>query len=126
MDFVIFPPRWGVGENTFRPPYFHRNVMNEFMGLIEGKYEAKESGFMPGGASLHNCMSPHGPDKEAFEKASIATLAPEKVAMGSLAFMFESTYMINPTEWAMHVAPLDKDYHKAWTPLEKHFNPNKK
>ena len=100
--------------------------MNEFMGLIEGKYEAKESGFMPGGASLHNCMSPHGPDMEAFEKASTATLQPEKVALGSLAFMFESTYMINRKEWAMTTAPRDKQYHKAWTPLKKHFNPNQK
>lgn len=96
------------------------------MGLIEGRYEAKQTGFLPGGASLHNCMSPHGPDKETFEKASNAPLNPEKVATGSLAFMFESTYMINPTEWAMKVAPLDKDYHKVWIPLERHFDPNKK
>jgi homogentisate 1,2-dioxygenase len=121
LDFVIFPPRWGVAEHTFRPPYYHRNIMNEYMGLIEGKYEAKETGFLPGGGSLHNCMSPHGPDKEAFEKASNAQLNPERVAMGSLAFMFESTYMINPTEFAMTVAPLDKQYHTAWTPLERHF-----
>ncbi len=68
-DFVIFPPRWMVAEHTFRPPYFHRNVMSEFMGLVRGEYDAKEGGFLPGGASLHNCMSAHGPDKASYEKA---------------------------------------------------------
>ena len=70
VDFAIFPPRWLVAEHTFRPPWFHRNLMNEFMGLIFGKYDAKAEGFLPGGASLHNCMSGHGPDAETYERAS--------------------------------------------------------
>ncbi|EMP33643.1 Homogentisate 1,2-dioxygenase [Chelonia mydas] len=83
-DFVIFPPRWGVANNTFRPPYYHRNCMSEFMGLIKGRYEAKEEGFQPGGGSLHSMMTPHGPDAECFEKASKARLAPERVAEGTM------------------------------------------
>ena len=89
VDFVIFPPRWLVGEDTFRPPWFHRNVMCEFMGLIRGVYDAKAEGFLPGGASLHNCMSAHGPDAETWERASSAELKPHKLD-DTMAFMFET------------------------------------
>src|SRR5690606_27298769 len=94
VDFVIFPPRWTVAEHTFRPPYFHRNVMSEFMGLIKGVYDAKEGGgFVPGGCSLHNCMSAHGPDANSFDKASEADLKPAYID-GTLAFMFESRFIM--------------------------------
>src|SRR4051794_17501486 len=99
-DFVIFPDRWLVGEDTFRPPWYHRNTMSEYMGLIYGAYDAKEEGFVPGGGSLHNCMSAHGPDQEAFDKASTAELKPQKLE-GTMAFMFESRYIIRPTRFAM-------------------------
>ncbi|MBN0609839.1 homogentisate 1,2-dioxygenase, partial [Pseudomonas aeruginosa] len=79
IDFVIFPPRWMVAENTFRPPWFHRNLMNEFMGLIQGAYDAKAGGFVPGGASLHSCMSAHGPDAESCDKAIAADLKPHRI-----------------------------------------------
>lgn len=90
-DFVIFPPRWLVAEDTFRPPWYHRNTMSEFMGLIQGDYDAKiGGGFQPAGASLHNTMSGHGPDATTHEKASNVELKPQKVGEGSMAFMFES------------------------------------
>src|SRR6185503_5199388 len=95
VDFVIFPPRWSVAEHTFRPPYFHRNVMSEFMGLLKGEYDAKQGGFVPGGASLHNCMSAHGPDRASYDKAVGAKLEPQYVG-GTLAFMFESRYLFEP------------------------------
>ncbi|GAW13798.1 hypothetical protein ANO14919_031880 [Xylariales sp. No.14919] len=101
-DFVIFPPRWLVAEGTFRPPWYHRNTMSEFMGLIAGDYDAKkggQGGFMPGGASLHNVMSGHGPDANSFEGARNAELAPVLVGKGSCAFMFESCLMVGVTEW---------------------------
>jgi len=120
LDFVIFPPRWVVAEHTFRPPYFHRNVMSEFMGLIFGQYEAKGTGFIPGGASLHNCMSGHGPDADAFEKASGADLAPQKYD-NTLAFMFESRYVIRPTRFALETAALQPDYFECWQGLRKNF-----
>ncbi len=125
VDFVIFPPRWSVAEGTFKPPYYHRNLMNEFMGLIEGIYEAKEEGFLPGGASLHSCMSAHGPESAVHDKASTAELKPERVAEGSMAFMFESVYMMNPTDWALHKVKVDETYQSCWTSMKKHFNPNK-
>jgi homogentisate 1,2-dioxygenase len=124
-DFVIFPPRWMVAENTFRPPWYHRNVMSEFMGLVYGQYDAKPEGFKPGGASLHNAGVPHGPDLEAFEKASNAELAPHKLD-NTLAFMFESRWRFLPTEFAMKVAPLDTTYAQCWSGLEDRFNPNNK
>jgi len=120
MDFVIFPPRWLVGENTFRPPYFHRNVMSEFMGLINGVYDAKAEGFAPGGASLHNCMSGHGPDAETFEKASAAELKPQFVS-DTLAFMFESRLVWRPTAFALESPQRQKDYLGCWQGLKKHF-----
>ncbi len=120
VDFVIFPPRWVVAEHTFRPPYFHRNVMSEFMGLIFGQYEAKGTGFIPGGASLHNCMAGHGPDADAFEKASGADLAPQKYDH-TLAFMFESRYVIRPTRYALETAALQPDYFECWQGLRKNF-----
>ena len=114
LDFVIFPPRWMVAEDTFRPPYFHRNVMSEFMGLIHGQYDAKQEGFVPGGASLHNAMSAHGPDRASYEKATAATLEPQYLD-GTLAFMFESRYVYEPTTAAMASPSLDRDYDAAWS-----------
>jgi homogentisate 1,2-dioxygenase len=119
-DFVIFPPRWMVGEDTFRPPYFHRNIMNEYMGLIYGTYDAKAEGFLPGGGSLHNCMSGHGPDSATFEAASSAKLEP-RYAGETLAFMFESRFVIRPTRFAMETPALQRDYWRCWQGLKKQF-----
>ncbi len=120
VDFVAFPPRWQVAEHTFRPPWFHRNVMNEFMGLVRGQYDAKQEGFVPGGASLHNCMSSHGPDAATFERASSAALAPQKLD-DTLAFMFESRFIIVPTAFAMNSDTLQTNYDGVWNGLRKHF-----
>jgi homogentisate 1,2-dioxygenase len=119
-DFVIFPDRWLVAENTFRPPWFHRNVMSEYMGLCYGQYDAKEEGFVAGGGSLHNQMSAHGPDLDAFEKASNADLKPQKVE-GTMAFMFESRYIIRPTPFAMETSELQREYFEVWQKLKKNF-----
>ena len=117
-DFVIFPPRWMVAENTFRPPWFHRNVMSELMGLIHGAYDAKASGFVPGGISIHNCMSAHGPDLATFERASNAELKPHKLE-GGLAFMWESRHVFQPTRFAMGARELQKDYDAVWAGFKK-------
>lgn len=119
-DFVIFPDRWLVAEDTFRPPWYHRNVMSEYMGLCYGQYDAKEEGFTPGGGSLHNQMSAHGPDLDAFEKASNAELQPQKLS-GTMAFMFESRYIIRPTKFAMETDALQKNYYEVWQGLKKKF-----
>jgi homogentisate 1,2-dioxygenase len=119
-DFVLFPDRWLVAEDTFRPPWYHRNVMSEYMGLISGQYDAKEEGFVPGGGSLHNQMSAHGPDLDAFEKASNADLQPQKLT-GTLAFMFESRYIIRPTQFAMETSQLQHEYYEVWQKLKKNF-----
>jgi homogentisate 1,2-dioxygenase len=121
-DFVIFPPRWMVAEDTFRPPWFHRNVMSEFMGLIHGAYDAKADGFAPGGASLHNCMNAHGPDVESHAKASSATLAPHKIE-NTMAFMFETRAVIQPTRQAMQSTALQKDYDSCWRGFPKAILP---
>lgn len=120
VDFAIFPPRWLVAEQTFRPPWFHRNVMNEFMGLIKGEYDAKAEGFLPGGASLHNCMSGHGPDAETFERASNAELKPQHLD-DTLAFMFETQLVVTPTKFAMDSKILQHEYFECWQGLKKHF-----
>ncbi|CAN5688823.1 homogentisate 1,2-dioxygenase [soil metagenome] len=119
-DFVIFPPRWLVQEDTFRPPWYHRNIMSEFMGLVYGQYDAKPEGFKPGGTSLHNGMVPHGPDAEAFERASSGTLAPHKLA-DTLAFMFETRYRFLPTEFALKSSALDTSYSSCWADISDHF-----
>ncbi|KAK6299539.1 hypothetical protein J4Q44_G00295720 [Coregonus suidteri] len=122
----IFPPHfWGLADHTFRPPYYHRNCMSEFMGLIKGHYEAKEEGFQPGGGSLHSMMTPHGPDRDCFEKSSTAPLKPERVAEGTMAFMFESSFSMAVTKWGLETCKrLDKNYYQCWEPLRKHFDPN--
>lgn len=120
VDFVIFPPRWMVATNTFRPPYYHRNIMNEYMGLIYGKYDAKENGFLPGGGSLHNCMSAHGPDAEAYEKAINAKLQPDYYD-DTLAFMFESQQVWRLTPEALHAEFRQKDYLQCWQGLKARF-----
>ena len=123
-DFVIFPPRWLVAEDTFRPPWYHRNTMSEFMGLIQGSYDAKiGGGFQPAGASLHNCMSAHGPDATTHEKASEVELKPMKVGEGSLAFMFESCLMVGVTEWGLSKCQkVQKDYNEeSWVGLKPKF-----
>jgi homogentisate 1,2-dioxygenase len=117
-DFVIFPPRWLVAENTFRPPWFHRNVMSEFMGLVHGAYDAKADGFAPGGASLHNCMSGHGPDQASYEAAVKADLKPHKVD-ATMAFMFESRWPIRPTRYAAEAPHCQLDYDDCWSGFAK-------
>ena len=126
LDFAIFPPRWLVAQHTFRPPWFHRNVASEFMGLITGVYDAKAEGFVPGGASLHNCMSGHGPDAATFEKASAADLAQPNVIKGSMAFMFETRKVIRPTQQALDSPQLQHNYYACWQGIAKHFNPSRR
>jgi homogentisate 1,2-dioxygenase len=124
IDFVIFPERWQVAENTFRPPWYHRNIMSEFMGLVYGVYDAKPEGFTPGGVSLHNCMLPHGPDAQAFEHASNVELKPVKLT-GTLAFMFESRFAQRVTKYAAELETLQPDYADCWTGLKKRFDPER-
>lgn len=119
-DFVIFPPRWMVAEHSFRPPWFHRNVMSELMGLVRGVYDAKAEGFVPGGVSLHNCMSAHGPDAASFDKATAAQLKPVKQE-DTLAFMWESRWVFKPTKFAMDARERQKKYDAVWNGFRKHF-----
>jgi homogentisate 1,2-dioxygenase len=121
IDFVIFPERWLVAENTFRPPWYHRNIMSEFMGLITGQYDAKEEGFVPGGASLHNMMLPHGPDLDAFGKASTANLKPVKLT-NTMAFMFETRFPQQVSKFAAETDQLQDSYVECWSGLQKQFD----
>ncbi len=126
VDFVVFPPRWLAMEDTFRPPWFHRNVASEYLGLITGLYDAKSSGFVPGGASLHNCMSGHGPDAATFEKAIAADTSQPVHIADTMAFMFESRMVIKPTRQALEGhPPLQKDYRACWSGLRKRFDPSR-
>ena len=125
IDFAIFPPRILAMQDTFRPPWFHRNVASEFMGLVHGAYDAKAEGFLPGGASLHNSMSGHGPDAETFEKASKADLSKPDVIRDTMAFMFETRCVLRPTKHAMASAQLQGEYYRCWQGLQKHFDPNR-
>ncbi|MBT9491759.1 MAG: homogentisate 1,2-dioxygenase [Paucibacter sp.] len=122
-DFVIFPPRWMVAEDSFRPPWYHRNVMSEYMGLVLGQYDAKPEGFKPGGSSLHNAYVPHGPDSEAFSKASTVALAPHKLD-NTLAFMFETRWRLLPTEFALNSDALERNYAACWAGLADNFSDN--
>ncbi|HEV3358092.1 MAG TPA: homogentisate 1,2-dioxygenase [Pseudonocardiaceae bacterium] len=122
VDFVIFPDRWLVAEDTFRPPWYHMNVMSEFMGLVYGAYDAKPHGFVPGGFSLHNSMTPHGPDAEAFQDASTVDLAPQRLD-GTMAFMFETRYPQRVSDYAARLPGLQEDYADCWHGLEKRFQP---
>ena len=124
IDFVIFPPRILAMQNTFRPPWFHRNFASEFMGLIHGAYDAKAEGFVPGGASLHNCMTGHGPDADTFAKASHADTSQPDYIKDTMAFMFETPAIISPTRFALETSQLQADYFQCWQGLKKHFDPN--
>jgi homogentisate 1,2-dioxygenase len=124
IDFVTFPERWAVTENTFRPPWYHRNIMSEFMGLVYGVYDAKPEGFIPGGMSLHNMLLPHGPDASAFETASTADLKPHKIT-NTLAFMFESRLPQKLTGYSSELPSLDHDYIDCWTDLKRKFDRSK-
>jgi homogentisate 1,2-dioxygenase len=124
IDFVIFPPRWLAMTDTFRPPWFHRNCASELMGLIEGEYDAKEEGFLPGGASLHNCMSGHGPDAATVEKARRADTRQPQHLDGTMAFMFETRTVLCPTSVALGLPQLQHDYAQCWNTLEKYFSPD--
>lgn len=126
LDFVIFPPRWLVGTDTFRPPWFHRNVASEFMGLVHGEYDAKQGGFVPGGGSLHNCMSGHGPDAATFAKASAADTSRPDHVKDTMAFMFETRAVIHPTLQALESPQRQRDYIACWQGLRKHFNPSQR
>lgn len=124
IDFVIFPPRILSMENTFRPPWFHRNIASEFMGLIHGVYDAKAGGFLPGGASLHNCMTGHGPDAGTFEKATNADTRKPDYIRDTMAFMFETRCVIRPTRFALEAAELQAEYYQCWQGLKRNFDPS--
>ena len=126
IDFVIFPPRWLVMQDTFRPPWFHRNYASEFMGLVHGAYDAKAEGFVPGGASLHNCMSGHGPDVETFDKASAADLSRPTVIQDTMAFMFETRWVLVPTAQAVDSAQRQHEYYRCWQGLRRNFDPQRR
>lgn len=121
IDFILFRERWMVAENTFRPPWYHKNVMSELIGNIYGEYDAKPTGFAPGSMSLHNMMLPHGPDRDAFEKASKANLGPDKLDR-TMSFMFETRFPQHLTKYAAKEAPLQDDYIDCWASLEKKFD----
>ncbi len=125
IDFVIFPPRILAMEHTFRPPWYHRNVASEFMGLIEGAYDAKAEGFVPGGASLHNCMTGHGPDADTYDKASTMDLALPTRIRDTMAFMFETRLPIRPTRAALESAQRQPEYYRCWQGLKKRFDPTR-
>jgi homogentisate 1,2-dioxygenase len=125
IDFVIFPPRILAMQDTFRPPWFHRNIASEFMGLVHGAYDAKAEGFLPGGASLHNSMTGHGPDADTFEKASRADISQPQVIRDTMAFMFETRLVWAPTPFALQSAQLQHEYHRCWQGLRKHFDPSR-
>ena len=129
MDLAIFPPRWLVAEHTFRPPWFHRNIASEFMGLIHGEYDAKDGsagGFVPGGASLHNCMSGHGPDASSHAKALAADTAKPQHVVDTMAFMFETRCVIHPTKQALDAPQRQRNYQDCWQDLQKHFSPSQR
>jgi homogentisate 1,2-dioxygenase len=126
IDFVVFPPRILTMQHTFRPPWFHRNVASEFMGLIHGAYDAKAEGFLPGGASLHNCMSGHGPDAQTFERATSADLSKPDYIRDTMAFMFETRCIIRPSRQALEASQLQAEYFQCWQGLKKHFDPQKR
>jgi homogentisate 1,2-dioxygenase len=125
LDFVIFPPRWLAMQDTFRPPWFHRNIASEFMGLVAGVYDAKAEGFAPGGASLHNCMSGHGPDAATYEKAIAADTSRPVQVSDTMAFMFETRAVIRPTRFALGLPQLQGDYQQVWRGLKKRFSPER-
>ena len=126
IDFAIFPPRWLCAENTFRPPWFHRNIASEFMGLIHGEYDAKAGGFVPGGSSLHNCMTGHGPDAASFERATRADTSQPDHITDTMAFMFETRAVIHPARQALDSPQLQREYFKCWQGLRKHFDPHQR
>lgn len=123
LDFLIFPPRWLVAQDTFRPPWFHRNIASEFMGLVHGVYDAKAEGFVPGGCSLHNCMSGHGPDAQTFERASRADPSKPDVLTDTMAFMFETRLVLHPTRQALESRERQADYQRCWEGLRAQFRP---
>lgn len=125
IDFVIFPPRILAMQDTFRPPWFHRNIASEFMGLIQGEYDGKAQGFAPGGASLHNCMTPHGPDAATFARASAIDTTQPQFIRDTLAFMFETRAVLHPTAQALSAATLQADYWRCWQDLQRHFDPGR-
>lgn len=130
MDLAIFPPRWLVAEHTFRPPWFHRNIASEFMGLVHGEYDAKDTsaggGFVPGGASLHNCMSGHGPDAASYAKALATDTSKPQQVVDTMAFMFETRRVIHPTRQALESPQRQRDYQQCWQGLQKHFDPSQR
>ena len=124
IDFVLFRDRWMVAENTFRPPWYHKNIMSELMGNIHGVYDAKPDGFAPGGMSLHNMMLPHGPDNNAFEQASSEPMEPKYLA-NTMSFMFETRFPQHLTDFAANEAPMQDNYADCWADLSKRFNSDK-
>jgi homogentisate 1,2-dioxygenase len=123
IDFAIFAPRVLAMRDTFRPPWFHRNIASEFMGLVHGAYDAKAEGFLPGGASLHNCMTGHGPDADTFEKASHADTTKADYITDTMAIMFETPSVIHPTPFALDAKQRQHEYYRCWQGLKKHFDP---
>lgn len=96
--------------------------MSEFVGNIIGIYDAKTAGFVPGSASLHNCMSAHGPEAKIFDKGTNEELNAIRYPDNCMQFMFETMYILKVPSWALEPETQDSNYLDCWRGLEKQFN----
>lgn len=107
VDFAIIPPRWNMMEDTYWPPYYHRNTMSEFSGPIvydQAHEWHKEHSFKPYGAQLNGTMTAHGPSKEVHQAARESDLKPKKVGMEGLTiFLLETECPMRVQNWAVEL-----------------------
>ena len=112
VDFAVFRGRWDATQDTFRPPYMHRNSAVEFNAVI--KSPRTKGAYRPGAVTYTPYLMPHGVSVSGYEAAvgqsDEHANEPRRSSDDELWIQFESTYLLRVMPWILDSPQRDRAY----------------